>query len=147
MLEGARGEQGARRLGQQAAEQATRGPDGDGRADLGARGHLGEVVGDVEADGAAGAQREPAPVGGVDLHVEADAAAGQPTGHVRAAAGREAPARQLLDAEIAQELIVSETTVKTHVARLLMKLRLRDRVQAVVLAYETGLVAPEPSAR
>jgi DNA-binding NarL/FixJ family response regulator len=51
--------------------------------------------------------------------------------------------RGLSNAEIGRELYISDTTVKTHITHILQKLNLRDRVQAVVLAYETGLFEPD----
>lgn len=59
----------------------------------------------------------------------------------------EALARGHTNAELAARFRLSEATVKTHVARILSKLRLRDRAQAVIAAYETGLATPGPEGR
>ena len=98
-FQGARGQQGARRLGEQAPDDAARRADGDGGADLAAAVDGGEAVVDVEPDGAVGGEREPVAGGLVDLDVEADAPAGELAADASAAAGREPAPVELLDVE------------------------------------------------
>ena len=88
----------------------------------------------------------------VERFAPSEAAAGRVNADLSALTPRELEvlgliARGLSNAELAAALTLSEATVKTHVARILAKLQLRDRVQAVVLAYETGLISPGAAGR
>src|SRR5204863_6238739 len=99
LIEGARREQRSRGVREDAAGEAAPGTDGDRRPDLAAAFELGELVGDVEADGAGGAQREPVGRGLVDLEVEADALSRERAADAGTAAGAQARGVQPVDLE------------------------------------------------
>ncbi|GAA0928502.1 response regulator transcription factor [Virgisporangium aurantiacum] len=86
----------------------------------------------------------------LDRYLALDRAPSAPAGSLAQLTDREREVLALLargaaNAEIATQLVVTEATVKTHVSAILRKLGVRDRVQAVVLAYDLGLVPPRPS--
>jgi DNA-binding NarL/FixJ family response regulator len=106
-----------------------------------------ELVAAIRQVATGGALLDPAVTRRVIEEFARTVAPSAPPAQVRSLTDRELEvlhqvARGLSNAEIAATFVVSEATVKTHVARLLAKLGLRDRVQAVVYAYEHGLVRP-----
>jgi DNA-binding NarL/FixJ family response regulator len=106
-----------------------------------------DLIAAVHAVGAGEARLDPAVTGTVVAHFRSHAAPARPRVAVDSLTPREREVLVLLargrsNAEIAADLVVSAATVKTHVASLLAKLGARDRVQAVIAAYESGLVEP-----